>query len=643
MSKKEPNNTPPNRNRNMRNALWYILFTFILISIVTAGMNGEKAPDAMDYSDFLKQLNQGAISEITIRSSDQTILGKTKDGESFKTYYIENPNLISQLKEHDVTIKVNPADSNWFWSLFLQAVFPFLLIGGLWFFILRPAQGANSQAMSFGKSKAKAYIKPAGKDRITFKDVAGCDEAIEELREMVEYLKKPAKFLKIGAKIPKGALLVGPPGTGKTLLAKAVAGEADVPFFNISGSDFVEMFVGVGASRVRDLFSQAKKNAPAIIFVDEIDAVGRHRGAGLGGGHDEREQTLNQMLVEMDGFEDHQTVIVLAATNRPDILDPALLRPGRFDRQIMVDKPDIDGRRAILDIHAKTRKISKKVDLGVIARSTPGFTGADLANLINEAALLAARRSKTIVGQDEIEESIERVMAGPQRKSRIMSDKEKSIIAYHEVGHALVAAYLPDTDPVHKISILPRGMALGYTMQVPIEDKYLQSNTEILNNIRVLLGGRVAEQLIFNEITTGASNDIERATALAKGFVCSFGMSEKLGARKFGKQSGSVFLGKQYTDHSQDYSEATAKDIDDEVHRIIDEAYTDTTALLKKNMDMLKKVSKIILEREVIERDEFLELIGQAPKKKPAKKRASKKTDDAAPPAALSPAAAGAA
>lgn len=631
MSKKDNKKQPRNRNRNMRNALWYILFTFIIISMVTAGMNGEKTPGSIDYSEFLKRLNQGDISEVTVRSSDQTIEGKTKDGESFKTFYIENPNLVSELKEKDVTIKVNPADSNWFWSLFLQAIFPFLLIGGLWFFIMRQAQGANSQAMTFGKSKVKAFIKPTGKDRITFKNVAGCDEAIEELQEMVEYLKKPAKFRKIGAKIPKGALLVGPPGTGKTLLAKAVAGEADVPFFNISGSDFVEMFVGVGASRVRDLFSQAKKNSPSIIFVDEIDAVGRHRGAGLGGGHDEREQTLNQMLVEMDGFEGHQTVIVLAATNRPDILDPALLRPGRFDRQIMVDKPDIDGRRAILDIHAKTRKISKKVDVGVIARSTPGFTGADLANLINEAALLAARRNKTLVGQDEIEESIERVMAGPQRKSRIMSDKEKEIIAYHEVGHALVAAYLPLMDPVHKISILPRGMALGYTMQLPEQDKYLRSNTEILNNIRVLLGGRVAEKLIFDEITTGASNDIERATALAKSYVCQYGMSEKLGARKFGQQSGSVFLGKQYTDHSQDYSEATAKDIDDEVHRLIDEAYDDTVTLLNKHMAKLKKISKLILECEVIERDEFLKLIGQAPTKKKRTRKPKVKKDDKSP------------
>ena len=397
--------------------------------------------------------------------------------------------------------------------------------------------------------------KKDNKQAVTFKDIAGVDEAVEELKEIVEFLKKPEKFRNIGAKIPKGALLVGPPGTGKTLLAKAIAGEADVPFFSLSGSDFVEMFVGVGASRVRDLFNQAKKNTPSIIFVDEIDAVGRQRGAGLGGGHDEREQTLNALLVEMDGFDDEITVIVIAATNRPDILDPALLRPGRFDRQITVDKPDLVGRTAILDIHAKGKKWIN-VDLDIIARRTPGFTGADLANLINEAALLTARKDKKMIGLNEIEESVERVIAGPQRKSRLMSDKEKEIVAYHEVGHALVAVNVKDSDPVHKVSILPRGMALGYTLQLPEEDKYLISREYILSQLQILLGGRVAEELIFGEITSGAANDIDRVTDLAKSFVCKYGMSDKMGARRYGSENGPVFLGRKMADSTKDYSDA---------------------------------------------------------------------------------------
>ena len=515
------------------------------------------------------------------------------------------------MKEKNVEINVNPTDSSWFLSLFLQAFLPFILIGALWFFIFRSAQGASSQAMSFGKSRATPWQKKDRKQKVTFQDIAGVDEAVEELNEIVEFLKKPQKFRDIGAKIPKGALLMGPPGTGKTLLAKAIAGEADVPFFSLSGSDFVEMFVGVGASRVRDLFSQAKKNTPSIIFVDEIDAVGRQRGAGLGGGHDEREQTLNALLVEMDGFDADTTVIVIAATNRPDILDPALLRPGRFDRQITVDKPDLKGRKEILEIHAKGKKIEKGVDLELIARRTPGFTGADLANIINEGALLAARRDKKEITLSEIEESVERVVAGPQRKSRIMSDKEKEIVAYHETGHALVAVNVEESDPVHKISILPRGFALGYTLQLPEEDTFLISREKMLSQMQILLGGRIAEELIFDEITSGASNDIERVTDLAKNFVCKYGMSDKLGARKYGLDSGPVFLGRKMTEQSQDYSDHIAKEIDHEINQLIDEAYEGATKILKKHKKALVGISKILLDQEVIDGPEFVELITQ--------------------------------
>ena len=502
------------------------------------------------------------------------------------------------------------------------------MIGALWFFIFRSAQGASSQAMSFGKSRATPWKKGDKKQKVTFKDIAGVEEAVEELKEIVEFLKKPQKFRDIGAKIPKGALLMGPPGTGKTLLAKAIAGEADVPFFSLSGSDFVEMFVGVGASRVRDLFTQAKKNTPSIIFVDEIDAVGRQRGAGLGGGHDEREQTLNALLVEMDGFDADTTVIVIAATNRPDILDPALLRPGRFDRQITVDKPDLKGRKDILEIHAQGKKIEKNVDLELIARRTPGFTGADLANIINEGALLAARRDKKEITLSEIEESVERVVAGPQRKSRIMSEKEKEIVAYHEVGHALVAVNVEESDPVHKISILPRGFALGYTLQLPEEDTFLISREKMLSQMQILLGGRIAEDIIFGEITSGASNDIERVTELAKSFVCKYGMSDKLGTRKYGMDSGPIFLGRKMTEQSIDYSDHIAKEIDSEINHLIDEAYEGATKILKKHKKALISISKILLDKEVIDGTEFLDLIkngGKSSTKTTEKKDAPQK------------------
>jgi len=601
--------------KDWRNFLWYVLITFVVISVVTASLGGGGGPAPIDFSEFITKLNQGRISEVTIRTSDRLIIGKTKDGQEFKSYFIEYPTLMENLQAQKVRIKVNPRDSGRAWNIFspgLSAVYfncPVMV-----FFIFRQAQGANSQAMSFGKTRAKPWEKKDQKERVTFKDIAGVDEAVEELKEIVEYLKKPEKFKKLGARLPKGALLMGPPGTGKTLLAKAIAGEADVPFFNLSGSDFVEMFVGVGASRVRDLFAQAKKNSPAIIFVDEIDAVGRHRGAGLGGGHDEREQTLNALLVEMDGFTSETTVIVIAATNRPDILDPALLRPGRFDRQITVDKPDIKGREQILRIHAKSKKLARKLDLRILARRTPGFTGADLANVVNEAALLAARRGKAAVGLEEMEEAVERVMAGPERKSRVMSEREKEIIAYHEVGHALVAVNVDEKDPVHKISILPRGAALGYTLQLPLEDRYLVTRQEIINKIEVLMGGRVAEEIQFGEITTGASNDIERATELARNFVCRYGMSEVLGPRKYGSTDGQVFLGRQFSDHTKDYSESTAKEIDAEIRKLIREACDKAKRVLEANKDILVKIAKVLLDREVIEGEEFLKLAGKPPR-----------------------------
>ncbi|RAP30789.1 cell division protein FtsH [Candidatus Marinamargulisbacteria bacterium SCGC AG-414-C22] len=595
------------------------------LSILSTYFGDPKAPTQIPFTEFMQQVETESFVEVTLRPAENILIGQTKNGEYIKTYYVDYPGFVAELREQNIKIKVNPSDGGWVLSLFMQALLPFLLIAGLWFFIFRQAQGMNSQAMSFGKSRAVPW-KDQGDKKITFKDVAGLDEAIEELKEIVDFLKSPKRYQQIGAKIPKGALLMGPPGTGKTLLAKAIAGEADVPFFSLSGSDFVEMFVGVGASRVRDLFGQAKKKQPCLIFVDEIDAVGRHRGAGLGGGHDEREQTLNQLLVEMDGFDPKQTIIVIAATNRPDILDPALLRPGRFDRQIVVDKPDVKGRHKILKIHAKEKKIEKKVDLEVIAKRTPGFTGADLANLINESALLAARKNKTQVSMEELEESTDRVMAGPERKSRVISKKEKEIIAFHELGHAIVAAELPNTDPVHKISILPRGMALGYVLQLPIEDKYLVSTEEIKNQLRILMGGRIAEDLIFNEITSGASNDIEKATSLAQEYVCNYGMS-KLGARKFGKSQQQVFLGKGFGESSKDYSDSTAKQIDDEIKALLSTSFDEAQKILKKNLKVMKELSKILLEKEVIEGKEFLKIFKKIQDKhfKPKPKKTVKK------------------
>ena len=600
---------PKNPPRDFRGLIWYLLIALLVVTVSTSYFKGTPTVKPMDWSEFNDRLLGGRIASVDIRPQERLIEGKLKDGAAFKTYYIDHPEFLSELRDKGVKVKVNPADSGWLWNLFVQGLLPFILIAGLWFFIFRQAQGANSQALTFGKSRAVAFDAAAGKV-VTFKDVAGVDEAVVELHEIVDYLRSPGKYQDIGARIPKGVLLMGPPGTGKTLLARAVAGEAGVPFFSLAGSDFVEMFVGVGASRVRDLFAQAKKSQPCIIFLDEIDAVGRQRGAGVGGGHDEREQTLNQLLVEMDGFDAKNAVIVIAATNRPDILDPALLRPGRFDRQVVVDKPDITGRLEILKIHAKERKIEPTVDWSVIARRTPGFTGADLANLVNEAALLSARKGKKIVGAEELEESVDRVVAGPERKSRLISDREKEIVAYHEVGHALVAANCKFADPVHKISILPRGLALGYTLQLPMQDKHLVSRDEIEDQIRILMGGRIAEELKFHSITSGASNDIDRATEMARGYVCSYGMSEKLGRRRYGKSQGMVFLGRDYSDHSKDYSEATAREIDEEIKNLIERCYNDAAEILKSKYEQLEFISKRLIESEVLDSDAFKKLLG---------------------------------
>ena len=606
---KKNKNNKNNKNKNeWRNLIWYMLVAMMAISVITTYVYEPKGPTQIPFSEFLAELNSSQLKEITIYTADNKVVGQKNNGEKLTAFYIDYPEFVNEIREQNVNLKVNPSDSGWAMGLFMQAFLPFILIALLWFFIFRQAKGMNSQAMSFGKTKASPWRKDNQTKTKSFKDVAGADEAIEEVKEIVDYLKSPEKYREIGAKIPKGVLLMGPPGTGKTLLAKAIAGEADVPFFGLSGSEFVEMFVGVGASRVRDLFMQAKKNQPCLIFIDELDAVGRHRGAGLGGGHDEREQTLNQLLVEMDGFDETETIIVIAATNRPDILDPALLRPGRFDRQVVVDKPDVKGRKEILKVHIKDKKMTQNTDIEVIAKRTPGFTGADLANLINEGALLAARNGKKKVSLTELEEATDRVMAGPQRKSRVMSEKERKTVAYHELGHAIVAMEVADSDPVHKISILPRGMALGYTLQLPIEDKYLVSKTEIESQIKILMGGRIAEEIIFSEITSGASNDIEKATQLARNYICKFGMNTKLGTRQYGRDQSQVFLGKSYSNHTQDFSDQTSALIDQEIQKLIDQCYQESTKILKTNIKKLNLLSEYILDKEIIDGEEFKKL-----------------------------------
>jgi cell division protease FtsH len=592
-----------------------VLVVVVLFNLANAGSSYTQA----DTSQVVSLINHGQVKSAKITDKNQTIQVTTYSGKEYQADWVSGQglNLQQELqKQYDAgklkdgyTVAI-PSSSS-VWSL-LESFIPYIIIALFFFLILSQMQGGGSRVMNFGKSKAKLITKDTPKT--TFADVAGADEAIEELQEIKEFLQSPAKFQAIGAKIPKGVLLYGPPGTGKTLLARAVAGEAGVPFYSISGSDFVEMFVGVGASRVRDLFEQAKANAPAIVFVDEIDAVGRHRGAGLGGGHDEREQTLNQMLVELDGFDTKGGVIVIAATNRPDILDPALLRPGRFDRQIMVAQPDLAGRKGILKVHARGKPIAPDTDLDVIARRTPGFTGADLANVINEAALLTARSNGKQISMASLEEAIDRVMAGPQRKSAILSEKERKIIAYHEGGHALVGHAMPNADPVHKITIIPRGRALGYTQALPTEDKVLVTRAEMWDQLAMLLGGRTAEELVFHEPTTGAANDIEKASEIARGMVTQYGMSEKLGARKFGSGDSEPFLGMERS-HARDYSEEIASAIDDEVRRLIESAHDEAWEVLVEYRDVLDRLVLQLLDKETLSRKEVLEVFATVQKR----------------------------
>lgn len=596
---------------------WTLLILFFVISgVLILIETPQNKPANVSLSELVEQINQGKVKTVAIKGNELSITLKdekkekaSKESESSLTETLANYGVDKdRLKEVSLAVE-EPSGASYWATLLLPFLLPFLLIAGFIWFMMRQAQRGNSQALSFGMSKAR-ILDPADKrKRITFKDIAGAIEAKQELEEIVEFLKHPKKFLAMGAKIPKGVLLLGPPGTGKTLMAKAVAGEAGVPFFNISGSEFVEMFVGVGASRVRDLFKQAKKNSPAIVFIDEIDAVGRHRGAGLGGGHDEREQTLNQILVEMDGFETETSVIVIAATNRPDVLDPALLRPGRFDRRVTMDLPDINEREQILRIHSKGKPVADSVDVRRLAERTPGFSGADLANLVNEAAILATRRDKKTIDMDELILSIEKVILGPERKSKVMNPREKEIVAYHEGGHALVAASLPHADPVHKVSIVSRGHAGGYTLAVPSEDKYLHSEAYFLDELATLLGGYASEKLVFNDTTTGPSNDLERATHMARSMVTRYGMSQ-LGARTFGHKDELVFLGKELHE-DRNYSEETAERIDKEVTRLIDDAFNKATSILTQHRETLNTLATTLLEKETIEKDEFEALIKQ--------------------------------
>ena len=591
-------------NRFFKNVTFYLLIIIVAIWMIDYYSASTVSKTDITYSAFMKHVQQDEVKQVTI--VDNVISGKLKDGKDFSTVAPNDDSLIPTLRARDIEIKAElPPQPPW-WTTILSSLLPMLLIVGIWFMLMQQSQGGGGRVMNFGKSRARRYDEDNIK--ITFKDVAGADEAKQELEEVVEFLKHPKKYNDLGAKIPKGVLLYGPPGTGKTLLAKAVAGEAGVPFFSISGSDFVEMFVGVGASRVRDLFEQAKKSAPCIVFIDEIDAVGRQRGAGLGGGHDEREQTLNQLLVEMDGFGANEGIIMIAATNRPDILDPALLRPGRFDRQIVVDRPDIKGRQEILKVHVKGKPISPEVELGVIARRTPGFTGADLSNLVNEAALMAARKNKNKIDMPEMEEAAEPVIMGPERRSRVISDKEKRLTAYHEGGHTLVGMLLDNTDPVHKVTIIPRGRAGGYTLSLPKEDRYYATRSEMLDELKVLLGGRVAEALVLKEISSGASNDLQRATSLARQMICEYGMSPELGPMTFGHRQDQVFLGRDIG-RDKDYSEEVAAKIDKEIRKFIDEAYQKTESLLNENMDKLHLIADALIERETLEGEEIDQLM----------------------------------
>jgi cell division protease FtsH len=581
-------------------ALWLVI-GLIIIGLVNVFQKPIAPQSEIIYSEFLERANKGLITEVVIQGD--SISGKNMDGTSFTSIAPPNdPELIKILREKGIRFSVVPPEqTSWYMSI-LISWFPMLLLLGIWIFFMRQMQSGGGKALSFGKSRAR--LLNDSKNRTTFKDVAGVEEAKEELQEIIEFLKEPQKFSKLGGKLPKGVLLVGPPGTGKTLLARAIAGEANVPFFNISGSDFVEMFVGVGASRVRDLFEQGKKNSPCIIFIDEIDAVGRHRGAGLGGGHDEREQTLNQLLVEMDGFENNEGVIMIAATNRPDVLDPALLRPGRFDRQVVVGRPDVRGREAILKVHTATVPLAEDVELKIIARGTPGFTGADMANLVNEASLLAARRDKKSVTMIDFEDAKDKVLMGVEKRSMVITEKEKKTTAYHEAGHALVAILLPGTDPLHKVTIIPRGQALGLTMQLPVDDRHTYPRTYLFNSLAILMGGRLAEEICLGQMTTGAGNDIERATEMARKMVCEWGMSDKMGPLTYGSKEEQVFLGKDFSSQ-KNFSDQTAKLIDQEVKALVMGGYNKAKELLEENIVALKNIAEALLERETLDGKEI--------------------------------------
>jgi cell division protease FtsH len=584
-------------------ALWLVLGLMFLVLFNLFTRQHTREPEVI-FSDFWAAVERGDVQEVTIQGHQ--IHGKYQSGERFHTYSPSDPDLVKTLREKNIRIAAKPEDDSPWYFVLLVNWFPMLLLIGVWIFFMRQMQVGGGKAMSFGKSRARLLTE--NQARVTFSDVAGVDEAKDELQEIIAFLKDPKKFTRLGGRIPKGCLLVGPPGTGKTLLARAIAGEAGVPFFSISGSDFVEMFVGVGASRVRDLFVQGKKQAPCIVFIDEIDAVGRQRGAGLGGGHDEREQTLNQLLVEMDGFEANDGVILIAATNRPDVLDPALLRPGRFDRRVVVPRPDVKGREGILAVHSRRVPLENDVDIRVLARGTPGFAGADLENLVNEAALLAARNDKDKVDMHDFELAKDKVMMGSERKSMIISDEEKRNTAYHESGHAIVAKLLPGADPVHKVTIIPRGMALGLTQQLPQDERHSHHKQDLLNNVTILFGGRVAEELVLKQMTTGAGNDIERATELVHRMVCEWGMSEKLGPMTFGKKEEEIFLGRDFT-QQQDYSESTAVQIDMEIRRIILECYNTAKDLLTNNLTLLHKMAEALLEKEVLDAPEIDALV----------------------------------
>ena len=596
-------------NSTLRSLLFWMVLVIVGVLIWNFSTTFQAREEVIPFSEFVQQLDTNKIDKVTI--TGQEIVATYKSGgERVRTYApTQYEGLGNKLVANKVEV-IAKEETGSPWGMFLYTWAPILLMIGFWVFFMRQMQSGGNKALSFGKSRAK--LSSGSQKKVTFKDVAGVDEAKEELQEIIDFLKEPQKFQKLGGRIPKGVLLIGQPGTGKTLLARAVAGEANVPFFSISGSDFVEMFVGVGASRVRDLFDQAKQNSPCIIFMDEIDAVGRHRGAGMGGGHDEREQTLNQLLVEMDGFEAKDNIILIAATNRPDILDPALLRPGRFDRQIMVDRPDRAGRAEILRVHTRGKPIDKEIDLDTLAGQTPGFTGADLANLVNESALLAARKGKKVIDAQELEEGILRVIAGPEKKTRLLSDKERVVTAYHEMGHAIVGHFLPNADPVHKISIVSRGQALGYTISMPAEDKFLTTRAQLEDTMAMTLGGRAAEEIVFAEITTGAANDLEKVTATAKQMTMRFGMSEKLGPRVLGHNHGAPFLGRDM--HSEpDYSDDIARQIDVEIRRIIEDAYQRAKDILSEHRHDLENITQVLLRRETIERDEFLRLLEGEP------------------------------